>query len=162
MFDHLLVTTDGSPLGNRALPIAADVARTYGSKLTLVYVMPPVAVSMMYAQGGYGFDAEAERKQLVDEAERILAEGLKVIDYPGARSVRLEPGVFQVALAIAGEVERLNAKLVVMGTHGRSGLAHFFLGSVAEEVLRSVKVPVLFVPRQASVATHPAPQEARA
>ncbi len=161
MFDHLLVTTDGSSLANRALPFAADLARTYGSQLTLVYVMPPVAVTMMYAQGASGFDAEAERKQQLAESERILTEGLRALDYPAARSVRLEPGVFQVAPAIAGEVERSGAKLVIMGTHGRSGLAHLFLGSVAEEVLRSVKVPVLFVPRQASIPEHPAAQEAR-
>lgn len=52
MFHHILVTTDGSPLGDLALPVAADLARRYAATLTLLYVVPPPCSPEMYLEGG--------------------------------------------------------------------------------------------------------------
>ena len=163
MFDPILVTTDGSALGNLALPHAAALARAYGSELILVYAVPPVEIAAMYGETTtYGYDAQAEHQRLLEKADQILAEGLALMAYPAARSVRLESSSFHVAQAIAEEAERSGAKLLVMSTHGRSGLAHLFLGSVAEEVLRKVKVPVLLVPRPENAPVKQPSQEAHA
>ncbi|GBF08052.1 universal stress protein [Deinococcus aerius] len=56
MFQHILVTTDGSPLGHLALPYAADLARRYGSSLKLVYVVPPPPTGVLAEGAAYAFD----------------------------------------------------------------------------------------------------------
>lgn len=71
--------------------------------------------------------------------------GVRELAFPGARAVCLESGGRPTEEVIADEAERAGVDLVVMSTHGRSGLAHFLLGSLAGAVLRRVRVPVLLV-----------------
>jgi nucleotide-binding universal stress UspA family protein len=162
MFDHILVTTDGSPLSNLALPIAADLARKYGSRLTLLYVVPRFVLP---TDGlAYTYNSPAEHAALLAEGERILADAQRALDYPQTEVVRFQRDDLKTEQAIAHEVVRSGAKLVVMSTHGRSGLAHLFMGSVAEAVLRLIEVPVLLV-HHSSVADEvaaPTPREVTA
>lgn len=146
MFRQILVTTDGSPLGNLALPVAADLARTYRCALTLLYVMPDM-FSQASTSGGevYFFDQEVEEARLVEEADRILETCKNLLDYEPALLVSTRQRGQEVAAVIAEEVELRRADLIVMSTHGRRGLAHLFLGSVAEGVLRKVGIPVFLV-----------------
>lgn len=146
MFQQILVTTDGSPLGNLALPVAADLARTYKCALTLLYVTPDM-FSQASTSGGevYFFDQEAEEARLVEEADRILETCKTLLDYEPALLVSTRQRGQEVAAVIAEEVELRRADLIVMSTHGRRGLAHLFLGSVAEGVLRKVRIPVFLV-----------------
>ncbi|WP_293910440.1 universal stress protein [Deinococcus sp.] len=149
MFDHILVTTDGSALSTLALPVAADLARTYDSRLTLLYIVPRF---LLPTDGvAYTYNSPAEHAQLIAEGQRILVDAQQILDYPRAEVSRVQCGDLKTEQVIAREVQRSGAKLVVMSTHGRSGLAHLFLGSVAEAVLRLVHVPVLLV-QQPSVA----------
>ena len=143
MFDHILVTTDGSALGNLALPVAADLARKYDSDLTLLYVVPQLL--MLLEGAAYTYDYPAERERSLAEGTRILEDARKTLDYPGTTVVQLEEYELKTEQAILNEVERVGAKLVVMSTHGRSGLAHLFLGSVAEAVLKKIRVPLLLI-----------------
>lgn len=141
MFERLLVTTDGSPFATLALPIAADLARRYGAALTVLYVAPgPVALSESAA---YAFDYETERERQRARGAQLLDEARTLIGLPDVRQVFRE-GV-RIDQIIAEEVAQGDIGLVVMSSHGRSGLAHFFLGSVAEAVLRRVQVPVFLV-----------------
>lgn len=143
MFNHILVTTDGSQTSHHALPYAADLARQYHSALTLLYVMPLPPVP--YAEGAaYALNMAEEGERLRSEAERVLSEASALLDLPGHQTASVE-GTGGVASAIAEEVQRRGATLVVMGTHGRSGLAKVLLGSVAQSVLHRVDVPVLLV-----------------
>jgi nucleotide-binding universal stress UspA family protein len=143
MFNHILVTTDGSALSHLALPVAADLARTYGSALTLLYVVPP---QVLIADGAmYAFDYPAEHQRLLAEGDHFLEQALKALDYEKTQVLRSERDDLKTEQAIAYEVERTGADLLVMSTHGRSGLAHLFLGSVAESVLRQVKIPVMLI-----------------
>ena len=141
MFDHILVTTDGSALGNLALPVAADLARKYDSSLTLLYVVPQFL--MLLEGAAYTHDYPAERERSLAEGKRILEDARQTLDYPRTRVVQLDEYELRTEQAILNEVERSGAKLVVMSTHGRSGLAHLFLGSVAEAVLKKIRVPLL-------------------
>lgn len=143
MFDHILVTTDGSALGNLALPVAADLARRYDSALTLLYVAPQLL--MLLEGAAYTYDYPAERSRTLAEGEQILAVAEKTLAYPRTRVVLLEEYDLKTEQAILNEVERSGANLVVMSTHGRSGLAHLFLGSVAEAVLKKIRVPLLLI-----------------
>lgn len=143
MFNHILVTTDGSHTSTYALAYAADLARQYHSALTLLYVTPPPTI--MYADGAaYALSLAEESEQIRREGERILSEASALLDVPDLQSVSVE-GAGGIDTAITEEVKRRGADLVVMGTHGRSGFAKMLLGSVAQSVLHHVNVPVLLV-----------------
>ena len=159
MFDHILVTTDGSALGNLALPVAADLARKYDSALTLLYVAPQIP--MLLEGAAYTYDYPAERSRTLAEGEQILADAEKTLDYPKTKVVLLEEYDLKTEQAILNEVERIGAKLVVMSTHGRSGLARLLLGSVAEQVMRRVQVPVLIVSARGAAVSELADEATR-
>lgn len=159
MFHHILVTTDGSPLGNLALPAAADLARKYGAALTLLYVLPPAPTGIFADGAAYAYDYEEERERLIEHGAHLLDEARRSIDYPDTQVLCLEGSGQPVAQVIAEQAERRGADLIVMSTHGRSGLAHFFLGSVAGAVLRKVQVPVLLVRTPRSAAKSPPAEE---
>ncbi|WP_165795446.1 universal stress protein [Deinococcus koreensis] len=169
MFERILVTTDGSPFANLALPVAADLARRYGATLTVLHVVPgPVALTEGAA---YAFDYDTERRRQLALGQQILEEAKARIDLPGVQLISREG--LRTDEIIAQEVGRGAFQLVVMSTHGRSGLAHFFLGSVAEGLLRRVQVPVFLVRAPEPATAHgdtvhgdsghadTAPQEAR-
>jgi nucleotide-binding universal stress UspA family protein len=154
MFDHILVTTDGSPLGNLALPVAANLARKYDSALLLVYVVPQLPLLLEGA--AYTYDAPAEREHLLAEGRRMLEDARTRLDYPKTEVVLLEDQELRTEQAILNEVEHRRAGLVVMSTHGRTGLAHLFLGSVAEAVLKKIRVPLLLIQAPERVMGAPA------
>lgn len=150
MFDRILVTTDGSPLGNLALPYAADLARRYSSALTVLYVVPTASTPLALSEGAaYAYNFQDEQDRLKNEGENILEHARELVNLPGTRFLRRDGTGPRLAQIIVNEAEQEDVQLVVMSTHGRSGLAHLFLGSVAEEVLRKVRVPVFLVREQA-------------
>lgn len=159
MFRHILATTDGSAHGDLALPFAADLARRYGAALTLLYVVPPpVLPPEVYLERrscGYGpkYDYEEARERLLEDGLSLLDRARKQMAFPEARVRCRETEGRSVAEVIADEVECEGTDLVVMSTHGRTGLAHLCLGSVAEAVLHTVRVPVFLV--RAPVKTSP-------
>ena len=89
MFDHILVTTDGSALGNLALPVAADLARRYDSALTLLYVAPQLL--MLLEGAAYTYDYPAERSRTLAEGRQILAAAEKTLERPCLTSYLLKP-----------------------------------------------------------------------
>jgi nucleotide-binding universal stress UspA family protein len=143
---RILVPTDFSPCASAAVELAADLARSSGATVVLAHaterpgnlgsgamIVPepgraPVPVDdWMHAK---------VRARLEDVAAPLRAGGLEV-------KVRSDVGKPDVA--ILGAIEDEGADLCVIGTHGRAGLAHFLLGSVAEKVVRRANVPVLTV-----------------
>jgi len=134
----ILVATDFSPSSQAAVRLATAVARRRGNSLFLVHVIeqPPIDVAAM-AMG-----ATAWQKDFISAAEVAVAREASDIRQGGV------PVETRVALGSASGVileiaaER-RADLVVLGTHGRKGGAHLFLGSVAETVVRSSTCPVL-------------------
>ncbi|TSA79415.1 universal stress protein [Deinococcus detaillensis] len=143
MFDHILVPIDGSPLSALALPVAAELARCHHSTLTVLYVVPPLPV--IYGDSAYTFGTLETRERAKAEGQRLLEDARTALGSPNIRLLCLEDGNPRTAQAIADVAEQQQCSLVVMGTHGRSGLDRFFLGSVAEGVMRRIGVPVLLV-----------------
>lgn len=146
MFDikSILVPVDFAECSKRGLEKALELARNYGASVTVLhtwvlpsYVSPSIAVS--YAHGRTEeLDAFARR-----EAEDQLAQFMETVQKPAG--VRIQ---HEIAYGSAHEVILARAKehdLVVMGTHGRTGLNHVFLGSVTERVMRECVCPVLVV-----------------
>jgi nucleotide-binding universal stress UspA family protein len=141
-FKNILVAVDFSSHSDEAVRIAADLSRRYEGTLTLVYVFQPVNYPM---PEGYVLYTPNQVAELTGNFERLLAASKKMAEAAGAVGVRtrLLQGLVTMELLEFARTER--ADLIVMGTHGRTGLAHALLGSVAERVLRKASCPVLTV-----------------
>jgi nucleotide-binding universal stress UspA family protein len=153
MYQIILLPLDGSPLAERALPYATLVARASGAVLVLVR-------AAQAAHGGAGDgDKRAQQAEAVREAEDYLAAVVGALarqegQLPVETVVRYGPA----AEAILQETRLREAGLVVMATHGRSGLGRWLYGSVADTVLRHATVPILLVP---ATAVYDWPQDRR-
>lgn len=137
MYRSILVPLDGSPLSERALPLARDLARATGARLGLVQVAwttEPVSHSNV--------EAKVEALDTADAYLRAIAEHL---GNQGNRAETLAMPYDKAAEGILHAVPVLHADLIVMSTHGRSGLGRWVYGSVAEAVLLQSPVPVLLV-----------------
>jgi nucleotide-binding universal stress UspA family protein len=145
MFRRILVPTDGSALAERSFPLAERIALSQGASVVLARVVPPITW-LGYDPTAYGtpnvyqelFDTMDDdcRRYLGRAADRFHAVGIDAETemrhgIPGAALLDLE--------------EQLGPDLVVMGTHGHSGLARFAMGSVADLMVRDGTAPVLLV-----------------
>ena len=131
----VLHPTDFSEPSDAAFRLACSLARDYGARLVLLHVVPPTVV---YGEGAVVPDPEL----LVHEAKDQL-DRLQVPDAAVHTDRRLEEGdPVGMILHVAREV---HADLIVMGTHGRTGLARLLMGSVAGPVVRKATCPVLTV-----------------
>lgn len=136
-FENILFATDFSPAAAHAIPFVKKIARHFQSYLVALHVKPPV-VNPMTQSGTWPADLEAAR--VADKQHRgELLEAFAGID----TEVLLEEGDIQSSLQKA--LEKYDIDLVIIGTRGRTGLAKVLLGSVAEEIFRTVPCPVLTV-----------------
>jgi len=141
-----VVPYDFSEHARAALHLATDLARRLESDLHLVHVIQPPSLALA-AYGDYGAadSAPVDMLRLREIANTALSDVAAGIEHgPG----KIETHVVEspsVVDAIRESAEKLAADLIVMGTHGRTGLAHVFLGSVAERTLRGAPCPVLTV-----------------
>jgi len=140
MFRNVMVPLDGSSFAEHALPLARAIARRCAATLHLVAVVPPLAEA--YTEGVFFGTADLEA-EVVTRQKGYLARAKKQLgeDVEVATSV-LEG---EVATCLCTHAEEVGADLVVMSTHGRGPLARFWLGSVADEVVRSARLPILLV-----------------
>lgn len=143
MYRHILVPLDGSTFAEHALPYAVLIARDTGARLQLVLVHSSYSVATMetsiHATVEHWQTEQRQREAdyLHEVAARIEAEaGLK------AEPILL---IGIVPAALAEFTKKSGADMVVMTTHGRSGLERAWLGSVADSLVRHVDVPVLVV-----------------
>jgi len=143
-YRRILVPIDGSATSERALQEAIRLADGQ-SRLRLVYVLEEVFPldTEGYAFIDYTTLQEAVRltgeRALAQAAERVRQSGMTV------ETALLEAKGERIASVIEGESRQWQAELIVIGTHGRSGLSRLLLGSVAEGVARGASVPVLLV-----------------
>jgi len=139
MYKRVMLTLDRSPLAEQALPHAVALAKAFGASIELVGVVPIVPPDGMYA-GAVTVDWESETAQyeeyLAGVLSRVQEEGLK------ARS-EIRRG--DVANEILRHAEEAQVDVIVMSTHGRSGLGRWVYGSIADRVLRHATAPVLLV-----------------
>lgn len=141
MFKKLLVPTDGSDLSIAAAVRGVALAKMAGASMTVVFVQDT------YPYTGIG---EANSTGLQAYMAAAQAEGTRgiqrITDAANTAGVLIETSVVedhQTATAIVNAAESLGADLIVMGSHGRSGVAKLVLGSVASKVLAQSPVPVL-------------------
>jgi nucleotide-binding universal stress UspA family protein len=143
MFKHIVIATDGSPASEHAAQLAVGLARTHGARLTAVYVVDPypyLGVGEINPMGfqSYMSAAQAQASQAHAYVEALCKQG----DLPVAVELRLVEEV-GAASGIVQTAQAIGADLIVLGSHGRSGIARLMLGSVSTKVVAESKVPVL-------------------
>jgi nucleotide-binding universal stress UspA family protein len=133
---QILVPVDLSEPSIQALDYAIELAAFFKAKLTIVFVAEP-----LYYAGDLGLFIEEQqrlgREQLTHLEERVRKGGRS------CETLLLRGAPYQ---AITDAARRRAADLIVMGTHGRTGLSHLVMGSVADRVVRTAPCPVLTVP----------------
>jgi len=145
MFTTILVPLDGSPLAERAVPYAERLARATGATLTLV---------------------RAETSGITGSRVIVIRQALAYLDTvaagPRARGLTVQTSApyGQPAAGVVAEARRIAADLIVLATHGRSGIRHVTYGSVAEEIIARAPVPVLLVSAREDPPAVPLPEQA--
>lgn len=142
----ILVPLDGSTLAEQALPIATDLARRADAKLVLLHAVDPLLEVAPNTRGLGARMAHSEQvlHDLVGDSERQLREIGGTIDQVDMEIVPMAL-VGYPAEVIVDEAERRHVDLVVMVTHGYSGLRRWALGSTADKVLHSTRTPLLLL-----------------
>ncbi|HPR66976.1 MAG TPA: universal stress protein [Methanothrix sp.] len=141
MFERIMIATDGSKHSERAAEAGIELARLSGGSITVVYVADTGRLSHL-----------PEDMALASIRDLLIKEGEEATDY--VEEMANKAGVTSTKKVIEGNpgaelvrfADEAGVDVVVIGSCGRSGLEKFLLGSVAEKVVRTSKVPVLTVP----------------
>lgn len=138
MYDRILVPTDGSDGSDRATEEAIELARAFDAEVHALYVVDPSAAPGEATGAGVLEALSAVGEESTGAVvDRARAAGVDVVD-----PVVETGSPFRTIADYAAEND---VDLVVMGTHGRSGIERYLLGSVTEKVVRTATVPVLTI-----------------
>jgi nucleotide-binding universal stress UspA family protein len=142
---NIILATDFSHAAAGAQMFAAEIAQRFGANLIAIHAKTPENYALPACEVWHSLEAELAKQ--ADELKSTL-----LAQCPGVKSevLLLEGGVWPVIDAIA---QKSNAELIVVGTTGRTGLARFLLGSVAGQIIRQSKCPVLSVGPHAQLAS---------
>jgi len=143
-FTRILVPTDFSAPSNGALASAKTLATRFGASLHLLHVLDDPFVAGAFAADVYAPPPAGLRESWLKGAETLLATQLapeEKADFHSTTAVVFGPP----ARAIVEYAGTHGIDLIVMGTHGRGGMAHLLIGSVAERVVRTALCPVMTV-----------------
>ena len=150
MFNRILVPSDFSAPSDAALDYARILAARFESSLQILHVVDDSTAESEFVADGFAPSTEQIRYGLRDQARRRLDALLTQTDRSRYRA-HTEAIIGLPAHTIVDYAMATASGLIVMGTHGRTGLAHLLMGSVAEQVIRTAPCPVLTV-RQIATA----------
>jgi universal stress protein A len=147
--DRIVVATDFSELSNAAVELAVAIAAKVDATLDLIHVAVDVAIALPPPMDVVSVPIDPVAV-VADASARLSAEQ----DRLRARGVKVESSVLvgRSDAEIVAYADETHADLIVIATHGRSGIGHALLGSVAEKVVQHAHCPVLTVPHR-----HPKP-----
>jgi nucleotide-binding universal stress UspA family protein len=154
MYHNIVVPLDGSELAEQVLPYVKDLIRNRAVKVHLISVAPLATVvstsaapirmyPLMMSQAEFALHTH-QRERIEQELTGYL-HGIAIALPPGPVTADVEVQFGEPAETILAYAEEMNADLIAMCTHGRTGLARWAYGSVAEKVLRHAPCPVLLV-----------------
>ncbi len=136
---HILVTTDFSECSRMALKQAIAVARLHAADLSILHLMPPEPI-IYSALEAADYSSEADQERLLPLIEKLEEEdGIASISH----QFLVERGPLEEVLERV--VRDRQISLLMLGTHGRTGLRKVFLGSIAEEIFRIASCPVMTI-----------------
>ena len=143
MFKRILLATDGSAASDHAAILAVSLARTHGAKITALYVVDPYPYLGIGEANPMGFNAymSAARDHAAQAHARIATQCRE-----GGAPVDCELRMVEDVAVIDGILQTVHdaqCDLIVIGSHGRTGIARLVLGSVAAKVVSQSPVPVL-------------------
>ncbi|MGU3575688.1 universal stress protein [Brucellaceae bacterium C25G] len=146
MYNHILITTDGSAHSDKSVDQGLQLAQKLSSKVTVITVTAPYTISGL--PGGWT-DTQAFIDQYEQEWRDYAAKTLNSAKQKAnALNVHIETlhmSNISAAEAIMEASKKLNCDLIVMASHGRTGLKRMLLGSQTNEVINMSEVPVLVV-----------------
>ena len=144
MYKRIMVPLDGSELAECVLPHAETIAKQFKATVELVRVIETIEIP---TRGGIALSAEElEQIQLHDklDAESYLEKIADQLNQAGIKAKsKLLTG--KVAESLSEYIHKSNFDLIIMATHGRSGISRWIWGSVAERILHSCPIPVLLI-----------------
>jgi nucleotide-binding universal stress UspA family protein len=146
VYKRILVTTDGSALSRRAVTRAVGLASALGSELVALHVVPKFPMS--YMDGEIALtrkQADIVEKRWAERGQRLVEEARKEAASKGveARGVVLQSNAVADTVVAAARKEKCD--LIVMASHGRSGIKRVLLGSETQHVLARTKIATLVV-----------------
>ena len=146
MFQHILVPTDGSAFSNKAVSTAARLAQALQAKLLLLHVRSPLE-SPHHVEGGAltHLGGKIVMQEIEDEERKLLEAALEIAaaNAPAAETAFIAGySTYDAIIRIAREQR---CDLIVMASHGRSGLSSLLIGSETQKVLTHTTIPVLVI-----------------
>ena len=142
MYKKVLIATDGSSVGDKAIEQGLEVAKRFGAKVLVIKV-----TEMWSALDVAGRDAlariETYEKAAAEAANEILGKARQAAEKAGVPCETMHVADRVPAEGIVGTADAQNCDLIVMGSHGRRGINKLLLGSQSQNVLAHTKKPVL-------------------
>ena len=143
MFKHILISTDGSPVSNKAAKAGVALAKALGAKVTAYYAVDPM--HSLYVEG-YTFD-EKMIKGLEDSARQTGQKSVEAIGRMAKAAGVPFTSVVAKALTpyegIIATAKKRKCDVIFMASHGRRGISRLIMGSVTQKVLSHSKIPVV-------------------
>lgn len=143
-YTRILVATDGSPLSEKAVTHAIDLAASVNAELCVLKVLP--CYPQYYFEGSIALPAaEIERieKLWADEGAAIVEAAKKAAEARGVKTTTILTRADVISTAIIDTAKAQGADLIVMASHGRKGVERLLLGSETQQVLVHASIPVL-------------------
>jgi nucleotide-binding universal stress UspA family protein len=146
MYKRIAVAVDGSETSTMALNEAVKLGKVMNSTLLLLYVCEEMPI-VWNTDGMTPFPLEELTKAFIDAGNKLLRQDKASVAESGLKveTKLVENYNGRIGAVISQEAEKWQADLLVVGTHGRKGINHLLMGSVAEGVMRTAKIPVLLV-----------------
>jgi universal stress protein A len=143
LFERILLPTDFSDHADEALRYALALAQTHAASLCLVHAYDILPYTL---PEGMPMVDDVQMGQLRQALEKQLQAAAQRARDAGAAQVTTQLVTGSASTEIVRLAGELQADLIVMGTHGRTGLTHLLIGSVTEKVVRKAPCPVLTIP----------------
>lgn len=147
MYQHMVVAVDGSQTSVNALNHAAGLAVQSGGKITLVNVANPSEYMTLAPEF---LQHESYEAAALANGNEVLADAREIAQQAGVKNVDTHlllatHGAKEMAQELVDFADKNGADLLVLGTHGRTGLLHLLMGSFAETVMRQSHLPLLII-----------------
>ena len=144
LLKHILVATDFGEASSVALSYGRELARTFGATLHVVHAVDLLAARLPMTQG-HGYDLDRLQKEVEESARTSLAELVTEDDRTKLGAREAVVASLSPSDAILDYARDKTIDMIVIGTHGRSGISRLVMGSVAEKIVRTAPCPVLTV-----------------
>lgn len=147
MYKHILIATDGSIIAQKGVEHGLQLAKSVGSKATIVIVTKPYPLQGTTVTGWVAGDNDIRRYDVSQKefADTVFGAAKQVADKIGIAPELLQVTADSAAEAIVEQAQELGCDLVVMASHGRRGVGRLLLGSQTAKVVQYAKTPVLVV-----------------